>query len=67
MNISLILAVFVMGSHNFLEEEFLRLEMNDFNEDGNKEQGRDNPRLYLALAGKKENMYPEVMVPHVLQ
>jgi hypothetical protein len=49
------------------EEEFLSLVRNDFKEDGDKEQGKDNLRLSLALMGKEENMHPEVRVPHVLQ
>ena len=66
VNVSLIQAVIVMGGHHFLWGRILKTG-NDCKEDGDKEQGRGNPRLYPTLVGKEENMHPEVRVPHVLQ
>ena len=66
VNISMILAVFVMGSHHSLWGRIHKTD-NDCKEDGDKEQGRDISRLYLALSGKEENMHQEEKVPHVLQ
>jgi hypothetical protein len=51
LNISLVLALFVMGSHHFLEGRILKTG-NDYKVDEYKEQGRGNPRLYLLLVGK---------------
>jgi hypothetical protein len=61
----MILTVFVMGGYHFLCGRILKTGDN-CKEDGNKGQGRGNPRLYLKLAGKEENKYPEVRVLHVL-
>lgn len=55
MDITLTLAVLVIGGHHFLWGRILVTD-NDCKEDGNKEQGRDNTRLYLALEVKKENI-----------
>jgi hypothetical protein len=66
VTISLILAVFIVGSHHILWGRILKIG-NDCKEDGDKEQGKGNPRLYLVLSSKDENMYPEVRVPHVIQ
>ena len=55
-----------MGSLHFLWERILKIG-NEYKEYGDKEQGRDISRLYLALSGKEENMHQEEKVPHVLQ
>ena len=55
-----------MGSHHSLWGRIHKTD-NDCKEDGDKEQGRGNPRLYPTLVGKEENMHPDVRVPHVLQ
>ena len=47
VHISLILAVFVMVSHHFLLNSGY-----DCKEDGDKEQERDNSRLYLKVGGQ---------------
>jgi exonuclease III len=49
VNVGLILAVLVMGSHHFLWGRILKTG-DDCKEDQDKEQGRDNPRLYLKLS-----------------
>ena len=54
-----------MGSHHFLWGRVLKTD-DDCKEDEAKEQGRGDPRLYLVLMGKGENMHPEVRGPHVL-
>lgn len=68
VHISLIPAVFVMVSHHFLWGRIFKTG-NDCKEDGDKEQGRDNPRLHLKVRGRgKEHAsrgqgptcYPEI-------
>ena len=54
-----------MGSHHSLWGRIHKTD-NDCEEDGDKEQGRGDPRLYLKLVGEEENTHPEVRVPHVL-
>lgn len=54
-----------MDRYHFLWERILKTD-NYNKEGGNKEQGRDNPRLHLMLMCKEENSHPQVMVPDVL-
>jgi hypothetical protein len=65
LNISLILALFVMGSHHFLWGRILKTG-NNCKEERDKTQGRCNPRLYLDLADEEENTHPGVRVLHIL-
>ena len=53
-----------MGSHHFLWGRILKTG-DDCKEDGDKEQGRGNPRLYPTLVGKEENMHPVVRFPKI--
>ena len=58
----MILLAFVMGSHHFLWGRILKTG-DDCKEEQDKEQGKGNPRLYLVLEGKEENMHPRGQGP----
>ena len=55
-----------MGIHHFLWGRSLKTG-DDYKEDGDKEQGRGDPKLCLMLSGKEENRHPDVRVLHVFQ
>ena len=66
MNIILILAVFAIGSHYFLWEEFLRLVMT-VRRMGMKNKGGIIPDCTSCLQVRKRTRIQEARVPHVLQ